>query len=269
MADAANPELAPDGSSILFIKDGQILSREAHARETRQRSGSRREAVHHANGASKAIRSGRRTASKIAFVSTRTDHSFIVVYDVATRTVKYMSPSVDFDTMPHVARRQQASDLHAPARVCLSASRRSRAGRHRSADGLRSGRRRARLRLQRPWRRTRRPRQTAATATPPAPVNNTPGLMRATFKGGYTLAFYKADVTTGDAQETWHNQPNDTLVPQHRERASGRRFVVFPFNAGGGRGGRGGAAQCGAARAGNSGRRPRNRLPTNGNATTP
>ena len=40
-------------------------------------------------------------------------------------------------------------------------------------------------------------------------VNNSPGLMRATFKGGYTLAFYKADVTTGDAQETWHNQPND------------------------------------------------------------
>jgi len=26
--------------------------------------------------------------------------------------------------------------------------------------------------------------------------------MRATFKGGYTLAFYKADVSTGDAQET-------------------------------------------------------------------
>ena len=37
---------------------------------------------------------------KIAFVSTRTDHSFIVVYDVATRTVRYMSPSVDFDTSP-------------------------------------------------------------------------------------------------------------------------------------------------------------------------
>ena len=37
---------------------------------------------------------------KIAFVSTRVDHSFIVVYDVATRSVKYMSPSVDFDTAP-------------------------------------------------------------------------------------------------------------------------------------------------------------------------
>jgi TolB protein len=33
--------------------------------------------------------------SKIAFVSTRTDHSFIAVYDSATRSVQYMSPSVD------------------------------------------------------------------------------------------------------------------------------------------------------------------------------
>ena len=33
--------------------------------------------------------------------------------------------------------------------------------------------------------------------------------MRATFRGGYTIAFYKADATTGDAQEIWHNQRND------------------------------------------------------------
>ena len=46
--------------------------------------------------------------------------------------------------------------------------------------------------------------------------------MRATFKGGYTLAFYKADVTTGDAQETWHNQPNDALVRQPRQRRAWR-----------------------------------------------
>ena len=37
---------------------------------------------------------------KIAFVSRRTDHSFIAVYDVASRKVTYMSPSVDFDTSP-------------------------------------------------------------------------------------------------------------------------------------------------------------------------
>ena len=37
---------------------------------------------------------------KIAFVSLRTDHSFVVVYDVATRRIRYMSPSVDFDASP-------------------------------------------------------------------------------------------------------------------------------------------------------------------------
>ena len=36
--------------------------------------------------------------------------------------------------------------------------------------------------------------------------------MRATFKGGYTIGFYNADVTTGDAQEIWHNQPNDKIA---------------------------------------------------------
>jgi len=46
---------------------------------------------------------------KIAFVSTRTDHSFIMVYDIAMRSVKYMSPSVDFDTLPLWDARQQST----------------------------------------------------------------------------------------------------------------------------------------------------------------
>src|SRR5205085_2648916 len=37
---------------------------------------------------------------KLAFVSRRTDHSFIAVYDLPTRKVTYISPSVDFDTSP-------------------------------------------------------------------------------------------------------------------------------------------------------------------------
>ena len=64
--------------------------------------------------------------------------------------------------------------------------------------------------------------------------------MRATFKGGYTLAFYKADVTTGDAQETWHNQPNDALAANIGNAHLAGDLVIFPFNVGGGRGGRGG-----------------------------
>jgi hypothetical protein len=45
----------------------------------------------------------------------------------------------------------------------------------------------------------------------PAPANTTPGLMRATFRGGYTLGFFKADVITGDAQETWHNHSSSIV----------------------------------------------------------
>ena len=37
---------------------------------------------------------------KIAFVSNRVDHTLILVYDMASRTVKYMSPGVDHDTNP-------------------------------------------------------------------------------------------------------------------------------------------------------------------------
>ncbi len=38
--------------------------------------------------------------SRLAFVSARTDHSFIGVYDFAAKTVQFMSPSVDSDSNP-------------------------------------------------------------------------------------------------------------------------------------------------------------------------
>ena len=39
-------------------------------------------------------------SSKIAFVSIRTDHSFVGVYDLKKKKVTYMTPSVDRDTSP-------------------------------------------------------------------------------------------------------------------------------------------------------------------------
>ncbi len=38
--------------------------------------------------------------SRLAFVSARTDHAFIAVYDVAVKTVQFMAPSVDSDGNP-------------------------------------------------------------------------------------------------------------------------------------------------------------------------
>ena len=54
------------------------------------------------------------------------------------------------------------------------------------------------------------------------------------------VSVMKADVAPGEAQEVWHNQPNDRSCEQHRECAPGRRISGVPeSSAAGGRGGRG------------------------------
>ncbi len=261
VADATNPELAPDGSSILFVKAGQIF----RAKVTPVKPASEVDRGEKAFITEWGVQSDPKWSPdgrKIAFVSTRTDHSFIVVYDVATRSVKYMSASVDFDTMPlwlpdskHLVfmRRpglpfgQQAQQgvggigqPNGPALPTATAAapagrgggRGGRGGGAGAAGQNRAGAQAA------PATPAPGAQGTPGAATPP--VNNSPGVMQATFKGGSTLAFYKADVTTGEAQETWHNQSNDTIVTGVGNAHLTGDLLVFPFAAGGGRGGRGG-----------------------------
>jgi dipeptidyl aminopeptidase/acylaminoacyl peptidase len=153
--------------------------------------------------------------TKIAFVSNRVDHSFIGVYDVRTRDVTFLSPSVDHDTSPtwspdgrRIAfiRRpgtpfgQQAhqgagsiGNPDGPAFNPLNAIRAGRGGRGGGApEGGRGGRGQR------------------------GDVDR-PGLFGAVFKGGYTLSFWVADVpsapSTGSGQvaarEFWHNTADD------------------------------------------------------------
>ena len=257
VVDATNPELAPDGSAILFVKAGQIY----RAKVTPVKPASEVDRGEKAFITEWGVQSDPKWSPdgrKIAFVSTRTDHSFIVVYDVATRTVKYMSPSVDFDTMPmwladskHLVfvrrpglpfglqAQQGTGALGLPNGPALQTAATPATAANAGRGGGRGGRGNASPAVQ----ASPAPAAgTSATGTPatPAVVNNSPGLMRATFKGGYTLAFYKADVTTGEAQETWHNQPNDTLVANLAGARMAGDFAIFPFVVGGGRGGRGG-----------------------------
>lgn len=86
------PAVSPRGDGLAFARKGQILwapldgSREPAALvQTRGGSGSLRWSP---------------DGSKLAFVSNRGDHSFVGVYDMAGKTVRWLAPGVDKDMQP-------------------------------------------------------------------------------------------------------------------------------------------------------------------------
>jgi dipeptidyl aminopeptidase/acylaminoacyl peptidase len=268
VADAANPELAPDGSAILFVKNGQIF----RAKVTPVKPAGEVDRGEKAFITEWGVQSEPKYSpdgKKIAFVSTRTDHSFICVYDVATRKVTYLAPSVDFDSMPMwtedskqvvFVRRpglpfgQQAQQgtgalglpngpaLQTPAANAAAATG-GRGGRGRGGNGAAAANAGA-------AQAGARGGQGAPAATPAPAVNNSPGMMTATFRGGYTLSLYKADAATGEAQEVWHNQKGDTTVPNILSAHLAGKYLVFPAFQFGGRGGGGGGFGRGGALSG-------------------
>ena len=86
------PAVSPKGDRVAFVKRGQIwwasLADTAAA-----------EQVLHARGSARSLRWSP-DGSKLAFVSDRGDHAFVAVYDVATKTLRFLDPSVDSDAEP-------------------------------------------------------------------------------------------------------------------------------------------------------------------------
>ena len=229
VAEGTAPELAPDGSSVVFVKDGEI-HRAVISRAKPVKPMDRGETPFIRNWGVQSSPRWSPDGKRIAFVTTRQDHSFIAVYDMAKRSISYMAPSVDFDTNPMWT--DDGRHIVFTRRPGLPFGQQNQQGG--GGIGIPNG---PAFNQGRGGRGQPAPDPDAQAAQERA--SRIPGLTRATFRGGYTLSLWKANVATTEAEEVWHNEPGDRLITTINNPQLAGAHVVFPLNAGGGGRGRG------------------------------
>ena len=218
IAEGGNPELSPDGKWVLFVKEGQIyrvaVDGVPHTAETDK---SLKPFIKEWGTLSNPRWSP--DGSKIAFVSTRTDHSLILVYDVKTRSVAYLSPSVDFDTsptwsedgkrvafirrpgLPFGQQSQQGNGSLGNPNGPAAGNAGQRAGGGGGGRGNGGGGRGGRG-----GGRGARGDDAANSSR-----DQRPGLFTARFEDGSNITFWVGDAVTGEAKQVWHNRPDDRV----------------------------------------------------------
>ena len=229
LGEGTTPALSPSGSMVAYSKDGQIFAYATDRPTLHPANPADRAPLIKAWGANGTIKwspDGR----KIAFVSNRVDHSFIGVYDVATKKLTFMSPSVDHDTSPtwssdskqiaFIRRpgtpfgqqgQQGSGSLGNPNGPAFNANAagRGRGGRGNGGGGQgRGGRGRG-------------------DQDDPEDAKR-PGLLSSKFAGGYTLSFWVANAATGEAHEFWHDAPGDRdFAGINNIQWAGANHVIF------------------------------------------
>jgi dipeptidyl-peptidase 4 len=210
LAEGSNGVLSPDGRWVAFSKDGQIF-------RVPTRRGPRANDID--NGVHPFIKAWGTNVNplwspdgrKLAFVSNRTDHSFIAVYDVARREITYLAPATDWDLGPTWSPdSRRIAFVRRPGTPFALQS-------HPGSGGLGNPAGPAYNPLNPPARGAtpfgsgRGGQGRGANPEGPTPQKPRPGLTVATFAGGHNLEFWVADVATGDAREFWHNAPDDKV----------------------------------------------------------
>ena len=94
IAAGHSPAISPKGGLVAFVQAGQIYAAPLAGSDKPS------QLIHARAGVTAEDLEWSPDGSKLAFVSDRGNHSFIVVYDVAGKSLSYMDPTVDRDSSP-------------------------------------------------------------------------------------------------------------------------------------------------------------------------
>jgi dipeptidyl aminopeptidase/acylaminoacyl peptidase len=86
------PAVSPTGDKVVFLREDEIWSASLD-------DNAKPSQLIHSNGQASQLRWSP-DGSKLAYVSTRSDHSFIAVYNFSASSITYLDPSVDRDSEP-------------------------------------------------------------------------------------------------------------------------------------------------------------------------
>ncbi len=89
-----SPAVSPRGDRIVYLLGGQVWTASLTGAEAPSML------IHARSGATASELVWSPDGGKVAFVSTRTDHSFIAIYDFTAKTLGYLDPSTDRDGNP-------------------------------------------------------------------------------------------------------------------------------------------------------------------------
>ena len=228
LGEATSPVLSPDGRFVAFARDGQVYRlRVTRTPATNPIDRGEKPFIKAWGVNSSPVWSP--DGTKIAFVSTRLDHSFIAVYDLRGRGLRYMTPSVDRDTSPTwspdgqrvafirrpglpfgmQAQAGSAGIGNPPGPAALAGQ-----GRGGFVGAGQAGQGRGQ----------------AMPGAAPAATNRpmVPGLYNAAFAGGHTLSFWVAAVDTGVGREFWRNGGDARIFPNvNTIQWAGPGHVIF------------------------------------------
>lgn len=224
IAAGSNPVLSPDGKMVLWVKEGQIYGVFLEPIEKKGGNSPEEDALLKPLFRTQGNNSNpvwSPDSQKIAFVSDREDHSFIGVYDLATRRITYLSPSVDRDSSPTWSPDgQKIAFIRRPgysfSQIVAAAASRATTSR---TPGF----------IMIPPTITTPPAERRPSEQPAQPSSTAsgPGFVEAKFADGRTLTFWVADVNTGKAEKVWHEPLDDQSFRAIRNIIWAGKSLVF------------------------------------------